>query len=454
MILLGGALTTPAYGADWPQFRGPNGSGVIDAGTLPAEWAAGKNLKWKIDVPGVGWSCPVVVGDKVFVTTAVSENQRKPGGGGGFGGGGGGAPGGGKGRAAPDKVFQFQLICLDVATGKQLWKETPIDAKPKIPTHGSNTYATETPVTDGERVYAYFGMHGLFCYDLAGKQVWKKDLGTFPMMAGWGTASSPVLDGDRLFVQCDNDEKSFIVALDKKNGKEIWREPRAEKSTWCTPLVWKTGQRTEIVTIGNKVRSYNPADGKVLWELTIGGGQCSVSPVADGDLLFVGAGVGGGGRPGGGRPGGMGGSAGNLFAIKAGASGDITPKEGETSSAGVAWVAPKAGLGMASPLVYKGHVYVFERNGGLVSCFDEKTGKAVYTKERIPGARAFWASPYANDGKVFATDEAGTTFVLEAGPKFNVLAQNSLQGMFWTTPSVAGDAVLLRSTDSLFCVKK
>ena len=459
--LLGGvALTLPALGADWPQFRGPNGSGVVEAGTLPAAWASDKNVKWKVDVPGVGWSCPVVVGDKVFVTTAVSENQNKPRGG---GGGGGGGPGGGfgKGRGAPDKVFQFQLICLDLATGAQKWKETLIDAKPKIPTHGSNTYASETPVTDGERVYAYFGMHGLFCYDLAGKQLWKKDLGTFPMMAGWGTASSPVLDGDRLFIQCDNDEKSFIVALDKKDGHELWREPRTERSTWCTPLVWKNGKRTEIVAIGSKVRSYNPADGKTLWELSIGGGQCSVSPVADGDMLFVGAGgrgggmgggrPGGGAPPGGGRPGGEGG--GNLFAVKAGGSGDITPKMGETSSDGVAWVAAKAGLGMASPLVYKGHVYVFERGGGLVNCLDEKTGKLVY-KERISGAKAFWASPYANDGKVFATDEDGTTFVLEAGPKFNLLGQNNLKGMFWTTPSVGGESVLLRSTDSLFCVKK
>ncbi|WP_193789030.1 outer membrane protein assembly factor BamB family protein, partial [Zavarzinella formosa] len=304
--LLGGlALMLPSLGesADWTQFRGPKADGVVEGGSLPTEWAAGKNLKWKIDVPGVGWSSPVIVGDKVFVTTVVTENQSKPRAGGGFGGGGPGGGGMGKGRGAPTTSHQFQVICLDLATGKQLWKETAIDAKPKIPTHSSNTYATETPVTDGERIYAYFGMHGLFCYDLAGKQLWKKDLGVFPMQAGWGTASSPVLDGDRLFIQCDNEEKSFIVALDKKDGHELWKISRSERSTWSTPLVWKNSKRTEVVALGGKVRSYNPADGKLLWELNIGGGQCSVSPVANEDTLFVGAGAGGGG---GGRPGGGG----------------------------------------------------------------------------------------------------------------------------------------------------
>lgn len=491
-ILLGGlACSATTLAADWTQFRGPKADGVVEGAKLPTEWEASKNLKWKTDIAGVGWSSPVVVGQKVIVTTAVSENQRKPQAGGGFGGGGGGRPGGGgpgaggpggaypKGQGAPSTPFKFQVICLDLATGKELWKQTAIDDKPKILTHSSNTYATETPVTDGQYVYAYFGMHGLFCYDLNGKLIWKKDLGVYQMMAGWGTASSPILDGDRLFIQCDNEEKSFLVALDKKDGKELWKVNRTERSTWSTPLVWKNSKRTEIVALGSKVRSYNPADGKLLWELNIGGGQCSVSPVANEEMLFVGAGAGGGGRPGGGRPGGggpgaggpgggpggggpggggpgggMGMGGGNLFAVKVGASGDITPKSGETSSEGVAWMAPRAGIGMSSPLVYRGQVYIFERNGGLVSSYDMKTGKPLFSKERISGAKAFWSSPWANDGKIFCTDEDGTTFVLEAGQKFNVLGKNNLKGMFWSTPAVGGDAVLIRSTDSIFCVKQ
>ncbi|VTU00001.1 Putative uncharacterized protein OS=Rhodopirellula baltica (strain SH1) GN=RB5272 PE=4 SV=1: PQQ_2 [Gemmataceae bacterium] len=227
------AQTGPA--GDSPQFRGPGGTGVFTDARPPVEWGKGKNVAWKVAVPGVAWSCPIVVGDKVIVTTAVSPGQPKPqGGGGGFGGGKGGF-GGGKG--APKAMYQFKVVCLDRATGKPLWEKVAKEAVPTIPTHGSNTYATETPVTDGERVYAYFGMTGLYCYDLDGKLVWSKDLGSYPMQAGWGTASSPVLDGDRLVVQCDNEEKSFLVALDKKTGKELWRTDRAERSGWSTPFV-------------------------------------------------------------------------------------------------------------------------------------------------------------------------------------------------------------------------
>jgi hypothetical protein len=474
------ALTSTA--ADWPQFRG-NGTGVSSEKEIPSEWAADKNVLWKTRIPGVGWSQPIIVGDKVFVTTAVTENQRKPssggfggGGGGGFGkggpggGGGGGGGGFGKGGSPPNAVYQFQLLCLDRTSGKIIWSETALESKPKIATHGSNTYATETPVTDGEHVYAYFGMHGVYCFDMKGKQVWKKDLGSYSMMAGWGTGSSPVLVDDRLIIQCDNEEKSFIIALDKKDGKELWRIARNERSTWCSPIVWKNKQRTELVAIGSKVRSYDPADGKLLWELNIGGGQYSVSPGADDEMLYVGSGgggmggggfgkggpggTGGGGGFGKGGPGGMGGGGGALYAVKVGGKGDITPKSGETKSEGVAWSEAKSGLGMASPLVYKGHVYVLERNGGLISCFDAKTGKAAYTKERITGARAFWASPVAIDDKVYCLDDDGNTFVVQAGPEFKQVGKNSIKEMFWSSPAIADGAIFLRGVDNLYCIKK
>lgn len=471
------ALTSTA--ADWTQFRG-NGTGVSSEKEIPDEWATDKNVLWKTKIPGVGWSQPIIVGDRVFVTTAVTENQKKPssggfgGGGGGFGkggpgGGGKGGPGGGgfgKGGSPPNAVYQFQVLCLDRTSGKILWKETALESKPKIATHASNTYATETPVTDGKHVYAYFGMHGIYCYDMAGKQVWKKDLGSYQMMAGWGTAASPVLVDDKLIIQCDNEEKSFIVALNKKDGNELWRISRNERTTWCTPIVWKNKLRTEVVAIGSKVRSYDPADGKLLWELNIGGGQCSVSPGADEEMLYVGAGAGGmgGGFGGKGPPGGMGGGGGfgkgpggmggGLFAIKVGATGDITPKSGEKSSEGVAWSEPRAGLGMASPLVYKGYVYVLERNGGMINCFDAKTGKAAYTKERISGARAFWASPVAIGDKIYCLDDEGSTHVVQAGPEFKQLSKNSIKEMAWSSPAIANGAIFLRGVDNLYCIKK
>jgi outer membrane protein assembly factor BamB len=310
-------------------------------------------------------------------------------------------------------------------------------------------------------------MHGLFCYDLAGNLVWQKDLGSYRMQMGWGTASSPVLDGDRLFVQCDNEEKSFLVALDKKTGDEIWRATRPDKTAWSTPMIWRNKQRTELVTIGNpRVRSYDPATGKQLWELTIGNAQCSASPVGDEEMLYVGAGrggfggggfgpPGGGGRPpgGGGLPGGGFGAGGSLFAVRAGASGDISLKEGETSNAGIAWSTTRGGPEMASPLIYQGCLYVLARNGGIVTCYDAKTGKQLY-RERISGAGAFWASPWAAGGKLYCLDENGNTFVLQAGPDFKLVGKNPLNEMFWASPAASGGAVFLRSVDHVYCIRQ
>jgi hypothetical protein len=462
-----GVATAAATAADWPQFRGPNGTGV-STDKFPGEWASGKNVAWKATIPGAAWSCPIVVGDKVFVTTAVTENQKKPSGGfGGGGGGKGGPPGGGKGGGfgggkAPDVVYQYKIICLDRATGKPAWDVTAHEGKPTQPTHGSNTFASETPACDGERVYAYFGNTGLYCYDLAGKPVWKKDVGSFPMMGGWGTSSSPVVHGGKVFIQCDNEKSSFLAAFDGRTGDQVWKKDRTEKSGWSTPYLWKTKDRTDLVVLGGqKIRGYNPADGAVVWELNIGGGQCSASPTSDDDHLYGGTGGMGGGRPGGGGPpGGQppgfpkgGGNGGTMFAVKPGAKGDITPKMGETTSAGVAWSVPRVWPAASSPLAYRGKVYLLDRNNMIVTCVDTKTGKTDYA-ERIPQARAFWASPWADDGKVFCLDQDGQTHVLKAGATFEVLGVNKLdKELYWSTPAAAGGALFVRGIDSVYCVK-
>jgi outer membrane protein assembly factor BamB len=387
---------------------------------------------------------------------------------GGFGGGRGGF--GGNARP-PDIVYRWEVYCLDRATGKVLWKQLAREGKPRIAKQASNTYASETPVTDGERVYAYFGMHGLYCYDTAGKPIWQKDLGAYTMVMGQGSASSPVLDGERLFLQIDNEEKSFLVALDRKTGNELWRVSRDERSNHSSPFVWKNKQRTELVTSGSqKARSYDPATGKLLWELSLGGGQCNASPVGDEERLYVGIGGGPGGPGGGfgGRPGGgfggrggpggdregMGGGNASLYAVKAGATADITPADGASTSSGVVWSQPKAGPSAASPLVYEGYVYIIERNGGMISCYDAKTGKPAYRRERLPGATTFWASPWAYDGKVFCIDDGGTTHVLQAGPKFKVLGKNKLDDQFWATPAIAGGALILRGVESVYSVRQ
>lgn len=483
---------------DWPQFRGPAGSGLAGSEPTPIEWAADKNIAWKVKIPGYGWSSPIVLGDKLIVTTAVTDNQQKPGGypGGGRPGGGppggqskdgqdkgkasgqdkggqakggqGRGPGGGRGmRGPPDKLYRYEIHCLDRNSGKEIWKTTALEAKPRIPTQQSNTYASETPITDGERIYAYFGMTGLYCLDLNGKELWKVDLGAYPMQMGWGTGSSPVLADGRLFIQCDNEEKSFLVAIDAKTGKEIWREPRDEKTTWGSPYIWKNKQRTELVTSGTrKIRSYDPATGKLLWEIGNVGGQCNTTPIGNEELLFVGnggrggggpGGPGGGGPPGGGggRQGGMGGGGGGtLFAVKPGASGDITLKEGEKENDGIAWSAARSAPPMASALLYDGFIYVLEQRAGQISCIDAKTGKPAYTRERLGQARGFTSSPVGADGKVYCLDDSGQTFVVKAGPKFELLGQNPLNEMSWSSPAVANGVVYLRTVDHLYCIKK
>jgi outer membrane protein assembly factor BamB len=461
---LGLALIPELGRADnWTQFRGPNGLAVSSEKHLPAEWGDGKNVAWKAKLPGFGWSCPVVWGDKVFVTTAVSAKQRKPDGGMGMGGGfgkGGFGKGGAFGKA-PNDVYKWEVYCLSAADGKVLWKQTAAEHKPKMPINSTNTYATETPVTDGERVYAYFGMTGVFCYDFSGKEVWKKDLGAYRMMFGHGTGSSPVLDDGRLFIQCDNEDKSFLVALDAKTGKELWRVARAERTGWSTPFIWKNKGRTEVVCLGSpKVRSYDPATGKQLWELGSLSGQVKASAVASADLLYVGSGgfgdfggFGGFGGPKGGRGGRFGGGGKPLFAVKAGAAGDITLKSGATSNDGVAWQLPQAGPPTPSPLLYEGYLYILEDRGGLVSCYDAASGKQVY-KERLPGARGFTSSPWAYDGKVFCLNDGGTTHVIQAGAQFKVVGTNTIEEMCWSSPAVAGGALFLRTVDHLYCIRE
>lgn len=438
-------LSAVAWADDWTQFRGPNGNGVSTETQLPAEWSTSKNVQWKLKLTGHGWSCPVVLGDKVFLTTAVADKQKKPTPGGGFGGGGfGGKPPGGGGFGGkmarpPDEVYRYEVQCLNRADGKVIWKQTAAERKPTIPTHSTNGYASETPVTDGERLYVCFGMTGLYCYDLEGKEIWKKDLGSHAMMAGWGTGSSPVLHDGRLFLQCDNEERSFLTAFDAKTGKELWRVNRDEKSSWGTPLVWKNKQRTELVAAGRKVRSYDPATGKVLWELGGLTGTVSSSPVATDELLFVGCGGMFGDRP--------------LVAVKAGASGDITLRSGQTSNTGVAWQRAQAGPGMASPLVYNGFLYVLDQRGGFLTCYEAATGKPAYSRQRLPGARGFTSSPWAYEGKIFCLDEGGTTFVVQAGAEFKLLGENSIKEMCWSSPAISGGNLFLRGVDHLFCIK-
>jgi outer membrane protein assembly factor BamB len=415
----------------WPQFRGPGSAGVSTQPGLPQQWDQKKNVAWEADVPGRGWSSPIVWGDRVFVTAVLNEFTPKP------------RPGlyiqDNQGKI-PKGEHRWVVYCLDFNTGKILWQRTAAEGTPGGPIHLKNTYASETPVTDGERIYAYFGNKGLYCYDLDGKLLWSKCWGSYPMRYGWGTAASPTLHKDRIYVVNDNEESSFLIALDKRTGEEVWKVTRDEKSNWSTPFVWENELRTEIVTAGSgKVRSYD-LDGKLLWELK---GMSSITiptPLSGHGLLYVGSGyILDGLRP--------------LYAIKPGASGDISLKQGETSNAWIAWYQKGGSAYHASPLVYGDYVYILY-DMGFLSCFEARTGKPVYVKERInPGSDKFTASPWAYDGKIFCLSEDGDTFVIAAGLKFQVLAKNSLDDMCLATPALARDSVILRTASKLYRIR-
>lgn len=418
-LILTAAISSGASGmaADWFQFRGPQGNGLSSEATLPTVWEPEKNVRWQASIAGEGWAAPVVTGGKVIVTTAVSE--------------------GGK---SPASVHQWQVICLDEKTGETLWTKTPKTAKPTIRTHRDNTYASETPVTDGKYVVAYFGMTGIYCFDLDGNEVWSKDLGTYKMRNDWGTSSSPVIIDGSVILQVDNEESSFIVALDIATGNEKWRRARNEPSNWGTPLIWKNAKRTELITAGSKIRSYNPDNGELLWELNFGRSGVNSSPAGDDEMLIVGH---------------VGRDGGGMFAVRVGAAGDISLKEGETSNEFVAWSSNSDGPGRASPLLYQGHVYLLGKRDGVVTCLDAKTGKTAYVT-RLPKGGAFWASPWAHDGKIFCPDSDGNTFVLESGPEFKLVTTNRLPAeggdRYWATSAIANGSIFIRSTSKLYAI--
>jgi outer membrane protein assembly factor BamB len=409
------SFTARANAENWSQFRGADASGVVREAKLPLEWGTDKQILWKIELPGVGWSQPIVWADKIFVTTAESDQQTKPdpkNKGAGFSGFADFISRGTVSIPPPDVNYRWKMLCLEAASGKTVWEKVAREGRPTIHIHDNNTYASETPVTDGERVIAYFGMTGLYCYDLSGNQLWTRDLGTHRMQFGWGTGSSPMLFGDNVYLQCDNDEKSFLVALDKHTGKDVWRVERDEQSNWATPYIWTNKLRTELVTAGGKqMRSYDPKTGELFWSMN-GSGRTATTPIGDAELLYVDS------------YDRLTGSGGVIAAIRPGASGDISLKPTESSNAQVAWSVPvKGGYRMASPAICQGCVYVLEQHSGIVRCLDAKTGAEHYRK-RLPDAAGFTASPIVSGDKVYCVDQNCKTHVIEAGAELLVLARD------------------------------
>lgn len=434
-------LSSQSDAGNWGHWRGPTGNGAATSAIPPTRWSSTENVKWKVEIPGRGSGSPVIWGDQVFVVTAapadVSNQQqaqrqeaakRQA----------GGRPQGrrrrGGGRTGATHKLQFKLLCFDGKDGDLLWQQTATEATPHQGTHATNSFASASPCTDGDYVYAHFGSRGLFCYTMDGTLKWKRDdFGQMITLNGFGEGSSPTLGGDKIIVPWDHEGQSYLYALDKSNGETVWGTERDEPTCWATPLVVEHGAQKQIVMNGqNCARAYDLETGKELWRC---GGQALrpvASPVSDNGLVFVGSGFRGS----------------FLGAFYLGGQGDIE------DSKSVAWVIDRDAPDIASPLLSSGRIYFYKGKTGLLSCIDAATGKPHYTASRIPGLSSIYASPIAAGGHVYLTGRSGTTVVIEDANELHIVATNSIGETVSATPAPVGNELFIRGEKHLFCISE
>jgi outer membrane protein assembly factor BamB len=405
----------------WPQWRGPLATGASPSANPPAEWSETKNIRWKVEIPGRGSASPVVWGDHVYVLTAIPTAA-------------GGtdlhAP---RGGVTPRGVHRFVVMAINRKDGRIVWQQTAREAEPHEASHNDNgTWASSSALTDGEHVIAPFESQGLYAYDMNGKLVWQKDLGDKYMRNTFGEGSTPVLYKDRLFYVWDHQRESFIVALNKRTGEELWRVKRDEIDTWATPLVVEQAGVAQVVVGGmNRVRSYDAATGAIVWE-TAGLTMNPIpSPVSGGGMVFL-----------------MSGFRGNsLKAIRLeGAKGDIT------STPAIAWTLDRDTPYVPSPLLYEGILYFLKTNNGLLTAVDAKTGKAHYQAQRLDAVPNVFASPVAAAGRIYIVGREGTTAVIKPGPTLEVLGASTLDDHFDASPALVDGEMYLRGVKNLYCV--
>lgn len=418
---------SPEQIKNWPQFRGPLANGVAPQGDPPTEWSETKNIRWKAEVPGLGSSTPIIWNDKVFLLTAIEtdrigENTVKP----------EDQPQRQFGIVFPHKIHQFVVLCLDRKTGKTLWQHVATETVPHEGVHPDNDFASASPLTDGERLYVPFGSRGIYAYDLNGNQLWKRDLGRMQIKVSFGEGSSPALYRDLLIVPWDHEGDSFIIALDTKTGETRWKTDRDENTAWATPLVIETAQGAQVVTNASaKVRSYDALTGELLWECGGQVGNVTPSPVSNGELVFCMSGFRG--------------SA--LYALPLNQRGDLTDTDK------IAWKSDRGTPYIPSPLLYGNRLWFSQGNEGIVSCLDAPSGKPIIERTRMPGIAKIYASPVGAADRVYFTSRDGLTLVVKNGDKFEVLAENKLEGeQFDASPAIAGDEIFIRSQKHLYCI--
>lgn len=443
-LCLWGALAPlqAASSANWPSWRGPLANGVAPDAHPPTRWSESDNVQWKVSIPGRGTSTPVIWGDQVFILTAIPtgaeapaetpgtgaappEGSDRPRRGGRGGGGGGGMV------DQPTRAQQFTVISFDRKTGKQRWMHSPRTQMPHEGHHKDHGFASASPVTDGQHLIVSFGSFGLYGYDLKGRLLWEKDLGDMRTRNSFGEGSSPALDGDTVVVLWDHEGDDFIVALDKRTGRELWRQQRDEPTGWCTPLIVSHGGRKQVIVNGtHKVRSYDLKDGKLLWECAGQTVNAIPSAVSTADRVFL-----------------MSGYRGNaLQAIRLDRSGDLTGTDG------IVWSHAKSTPYVPSPLLVGNTLYFLSNNSAMLSAFDAGSGKARFEAERLEGINGVYASPVAADGRVYVVGRDGNTAVLRQGDALEVLAKNRLDDGFDASPAIVGKQLFLRGRQNLYCI--
>ena len=431
ILLIASVTAVPAQ--NWPQFRGPGATGVVEGKPAVVKWDVPKatNVRWKTEIPGLAHSSPVVWGNKVFVTTAVTTGKDE-------------TRYGLFGDVAPvkdDPKHIWKVYALDKDTGKILWEQVAYEGVPKVKRHPKSTHADSTPVTDGKYLIALFGSHGLYAYDLNGNLLWKQDIGMldsgwfYDEDYQWEHGSSPIIFRDLVIIQADIQKDSFIAAYSLKDGKLVWKTPREELSSWGTPTVYEGKARAELITNGSKaIRGYDPLTGKELWRLTPNSEITTPTPFVARELIYVTSGY---------AP------IQPIYAIRPGATGDITLKDGASTNNFIAWSKQRGGPYMPTPIVYGDILYTCS-NQGVLTAYNADTGERLY-QERLGGTGgAFTSSPVASDGKLYLSSEDGDVFVVKTGPKYELLSKNPVGEVMMASPAISGGMVIVRAINHVF----
>lgn len=434
-----------ATGKDtWPTWRGPTGAGIAPGAQPPTQWSEQQNVKWKTKIPGVGFSTPIVWQDRIFLLTAIETDEQaagaaapaataptpsgKAGGARGKRGGGRGGFGGGM---QPTKFHEFVVLALDRGTGKTLWQKTARKEVPHEGRHATNSYASGSPVTDGEHLYVPFGSRGYYCYDFDGNLKWEKDLGDMRTRNGFGEGASPALAGNTLLIHWDQEDQSFIVALDKKTGREIWRKNRDERSSWSTPLIVEGGGKLQaIVAATTRTRSYDVATGDVIWEASGLTPNVIPTPVTGHGLVYVTSGFQGN----------------SVQAIKLTSRGDVTDTDN------IVWSLRKGTPYVPSPVLSGDRLFFTKGNDAYLSCVNALTGKIHYENQSLPGVRGLYASPLAANGHLYVVGRNGTSVVLKDATTFEIVATNVLDEPIDASPVAVGKELFLRGHEHLYCI--